>query len=120
FLENLVIFGVAGIHHFDSLVKTGIERLTLGLNGTQTHFQQGVIQLLVNQFDAVAKFRAVRFSPQGALKAVQAGEQSFYRICNSIFAELLLLALGTLSSVFEFSLQTSQTIDQSVPFGLQL
>ena len=96
----MMVLGFLSVHHFNGLVKMRIKRFTLCRNWSQPEFGERVLQLLVDEFDSAAKFRLVGSAGlQGALEAVQGGQQSLQGIGDGLLAEFLLLAGGSLACI---------------------
>ncbi len=120
FFENLMIRNIGGFDHFDGLVKMRVEGFTLCRNRAQTHFQQCILQLLMDEFNPAAELGFLRRPGlQRALKAVEDRKQRLDRIRYCEFTEVLLLASGAFACILEFSLQAGETINQRVPFRLK-
>src|SRR3984893_6561365 len=98
-----------------------IEGLTLGRDWAQPQLDQHILQLLVDEFHSAAKFCLIRgTSLQGALEAIQRGQQRLHRFGYRILTELLLLAGGALPRILELRLQSRQAVEQHITFGFQL
>src|SRR5271157_2442506 len=116
----MVIRDFGGIHHFDGFVSPGIERLPHRKNRLHSDFLQRVLELTVDELNAVAEVGGVAAGFQCAFETVEGRQNVPDDVGRGELAEFLLIAHRALAGIVELRLQASQTVEERVTLGLEL
>jgi hypothetical protein len=90
-----------------------IKNFALRGNGPEAQLRQCVMHLPVDEFDAAEIF-IIGMSFQGAVEAIEDGQQGFHGFRDGVLFELGLIASGTLALVFGLGLQPCETVVEDV------
>src|SRR6516225_4552619 len=99
-----------------------IEKLPLGVNRRQTRAAEHLQKFAVNQLHPVIELRRhLRVAMlQGALEAVERGQERPDQIGGGVLDELLLLALGALAKILQLSLLAKKAVVEILLLGEEL
>src|SRR5450759_823530 len=115
----MVIRDLGGIHHFDGFVNPGIERLPHRKNRLHSDFLQRILELTVDELNAVAEVGGIGAGFQCALETVEGWQNVLDDVGCGELAEILLFTHRALAGIVELRLQTGQAVEERVTLGLE-
>src|SRR5579871_1258740 len=95
---------VARFHHFNRLMHTRIEGLTLRGNRLYANAREDVVELLANELDTRAQSwigGLILLASQSEIEVVEYGKKVLHHVCSRVLAILRLLAGGALARIFK-------------------